>query len=208
MATIQLKRASVPGAVALPAAGADGEPAFAVGGFTNLPPYSGAGADLIVTASGLNYTLVGRTRQVELTGAQTIPGAKTFTGHQIFNGGIELAAGTGPDPSDLSRGLQFFDGYGISLTSARLNYLAGNHYFMTLGGAAEVLYINAGGITFTLGGPARYITLPNDPATAMHAVTKQYVDALAARVRLLEQALRDLQLQSWTPYPPRFPIPP
>jgi hypothetical protein len=207
MATIQLKRASVPGAVALPGGGADGEPAFAVGGFTNLPPYSGSGADLIVSAGGLNYTLVGRTRQVELTGAQTIPGAKTFTGHQIFNGGIEFQAGAGPDPSDLSRGLQFFGGYGISLTSARLNYLAGNHYFMTPNGAAEVLAINAGGILFPPGVP-RYVTLPNDPTTAMHATTKQYVDALAARVRLLEQAVRDLQLQSWTPYPPRFPIPP
>ena len=81
MATILLRKS--PGSVAVglpaPAVAARAEPFWAEGGFNNMPAHAG-GNDLAVYSGAAGYApLVSPQRQVELIGAQTIVGAKTFS---------------------------------------------------------------------------------------------------------------------------------
>ena len=78
MARIQIRRAGTAAAVAPPQPGEDGELAYAAGGFIGAPPHSVAGNDLIISFGSANRVLIGAGRQVELIGAQTITGRKTF----------------------------------------------------------------------------------------------------------------------------------
>jgi hypothetical protein len=75
MATIQLRRHIAGGAIAPPAALNPGEPFF------NLPGFTGSGPNSLWIDNGTALIpLVDAARQVELAGAQTINGVKTFAG--------------------------------------------------------------------------------------------------------------------------------
>jgi hypothetical protein len=77
---IQVRRAGTTTPVVIPTTvGANGEPFYARGGFSNLPVHVVATNDLIISDGTAFQVLVGATRQVELAGAQTISGRKTIS---------------------------------------------------------------------------------------------------------------------------------
>ena len=89
MATILFRKSLATGPVALPlpAVAARAEPFWAEGGFTNLPLHAAAGNDLAVYDGTTFAPLVSPQRQVELIGAQTITGPKTFSLASFLLGG-------------------------------------------------------------------------------------------------------------------------
>lgn len=76
-APIQIRRSATAAPGAMPLFGPTGELTYSIGGFTDLPVHV-AGNDLTISDGTKHNVLIGPTRQIELIGAQTITGRKTF----------------------------------------------------------------------------------------------------------------------------------
>lgn len=66
---------------------------------------------------------------VHLAGTETVTGDKTFSGEVITNGGISMGASLAASVNDTSRHLQLHSsgsGYGISITSGKMNFTVGS----------------------------------------------------------------------------------
>jgi hypothetical protein len=88
--------------------------------------------------------------------------------------GIEFNNAIVTVPTDLSRHVKLFNGYGFSITSSTVNYITGGrHDFYA--GATNVAKIDGAGLTII--GATRHVLLATDPTAALHATPKQYVDA-------------------------------
>jgi hypothetical protein len=165
MATILLRKSPGTGAVLLPApaVAARAEPFWAQGGFTDMPAHVG-GNDLAVYSGAAGYApLVSPQRQVELIGAQTVTGAKTFSLASFLlqggtNGQLLSTTGVGGvltfvDPPTAGVSLTFGIGLTLTGTTVDLDPATGT----VIGGVS----IPAGG---SFAAPAGALTLL--PATA------------------------------------------
>ena len=104
------------------------------------------------------------------------PGAFLQLSGGGMSGGINFGAAVASGVADLSKHLSLHsNGYGFSITSGQMNYAAavgGRHVFVV--NAVTSVTVNNAGITMA---PGMAITLAADPTAALHAATKQYVDA-------------------------------
>jgi hypothetical protein len=99
MATIQLKRRVTGAAAPVPATANAGEPHFSVPGFV------GGGPNALYIDDGTNVIpLVDRSRQVEVTGDQSIAGVKTITGTVALTGVANVTVGDGTAGQHLVKG--------------------------------------------------------------------------------------------------------
>jgi hypothetical protein len=90
-----------------------------------------------------------------------------------MTGGISFGSTAGATPSDFSHHLMLWNpGYGISITSNRLNIVTGGQVFFSIGNT-DIASFAAGGL-FMAG--ANTVTLGADPTANLQAATKQYVD--------------------------------
>jgi len=89
-----------------------------------------------------------------------------------LSGGLGFGARTGSSNTDLTQHILLHTaGYGFSITGGRLNVVSGGTTVFVNGGG-DRLTIAAGAITAQVP-----LSLSADPTVAMHAATKQYVDA-------------------------------
>jgi hypothetical protein len=94
-----------------------------------------------------------------------------------MSGGIGFGASIGNTPLDFSHHINLWGSqYGISITSNRLNIVAGSNIVMVVGNNTDIGTFSPGGL-FMAG--TNTVTLGADPTTAMQATTKQYVDTKA-----------------------------
>ena len=90
-----------------------------------------------------------------------------------FQGGISFGNRTGSSPTDLSQHIQLWaPNYGFSITGGTLNIVAGGNINCYPNGTM-VTALSDAGLALQKGD----VTLFRDPTAAMHATTKQYVDA-------------------------------
>jgi hypothetical protein len=102
-----------------------------------------------------------------------VPQAVRRTG-DTMSGGLAFGNVAMASPTDLSRHIQLYSGYGFSITGSTLNHVSGIiHSFVC--GATQIATIHSGGMTFNVG----TIVLQQDPTAPMQAATRQYVDARA-----------------------------
>lgn len=93
-----------------------------------------------------------------------------------MTGGISFGSAINSPPSSVARHLTLYApaGYGIGVSSGRQNYVAGGggtHAFMV--STADIMTVATAGATMASG---KTLTLAADPALALEAATKQYVD--------------------------------
>jgi Right handed beta helix region len=152
-----------------------------VGGNQTATPLDGsnAGTDLDFNAYSDTGTLIATAVRIWRS-----------TGLAQFYRGIQINTLAAPGGvTDLSRHIALFSTtYGVNVTANRLNYVAPNlaaHTFVV--NAVDKVTINTSGITMAA---ATAITLAADPTTALHACSKQYVDARAGPILATIAALR------------------
>ena len=90
-----------------------------------------------------------RTRLAINTGGGPIwlSGQTTGFANVDFQSGITFNNSFGSSHTDLSKGIQFYAGYGIALSSARVNYVSGDtHAFVV--GSSDIVTFTSGGTTF------------------------------------------------------------
>jgi hypothetical protein len=90
-----------------------------------------------------------------------------------MSGALRFGATAVATPNDFSKHIELFSGWGgFTIMSSRLNIVHNGSTYICQG-ATDQAYFNNNGMTF-LG--TRTVTLGADPASAMQAATKQYVD--------------------------------
>ena len=97
-------------------------------------------------------------------------------GNTFNTGGIGFGNQVGASPTDLSKHISLYGGnqYGFSITGGTLNVVATGTIALYPSGAARVAFVSASGIGLD---PGKTLALAQDPTAALHAATKQYVDA-------------------------------
>ena len=155
---------------------------YGQGSNTAIGIFDNAGANPIALAnSGAGKLIIAK--MPVLTDATTLPTIiATFdiAGSLINTGGLGFANAIAASPTDLSKHLRVYaTSYGLSVTSATLNIVAGGNIAIYPSGTARVAVFNAGGLTIDAGKP---VTLGQDPTAPLHAATKQYVDSRVASV--------------------------
>jgi hypothetical protein len=92
-----------------------------------------------------------------------------------MTGGLSFGSALAASPSDVSRHIALYTtGYGLNVTSGRLNVVSGNSIVMVVGGNDTATY-NAAGLVMAAG---RSVTLAAAaPTNPQHATNKTYVDA-------------------------------
>lgn len=94
-----------------------------------------------------------------------------------LTGGLSFGNAVAAAPTDLSRHISLYGStYGFSITGGNLNIVAGGSVTLYPNGATAVGRFGVNGLLM-LG--AVDITLTRDPSSPLHAVTKQYVDAMS-----------------------------
>jgi len=131
MATILLRKSPGGAAVALPVPGVAtrAEPFWSQGGFTNLPAHIVGTNDLAIFDGAAYAPLVSPQRQVELVGAQTVSGAKTFSLASLLllggtNGQLLSTTGVGGALTWVdapSAGVSLTFGVGLTLTGTNVD---------------------------------------------------------------------------------------
>lgn len=121
-----------------------------------------------------SYAIGDETRQKFILQLNGSTGDATLdAGLLIPRGGINFGNRTGSSPTDLTQHIQLWaPNYGFSITGGTLNIVAGGNINCYPNGTI-VTALSDAGLALQKGD----VTLFRDPSAAMHATTKQYVDA-------------------------------
>lgn len=146
---------------------------------TAAPGFAGTGVTV-------NLTWTAPARLVIQTGGQTmalIAASIQTQGTLLPVNGIDFGSVIVSSITDFSKHISLYGGWGgINITSGRLNIVAQGQISLVSAGK-DIVSCDSNNLYTYLP-----INLPADPTAALHAATKQYVDALAARVATLEAA--------------------
>lgn len=148
---------------------------------TAAPGFSGTGVTVNLTWTAPTRLLIQAAASATLGlqggGGITLLNATTANSLVTFQNGASFGNTLAASPTDLSHHIALWStgsGYGLSVTSNRLNLVAGSGASVNMVNASgDLAAFDASGLAMRAGD----VTLLRDPTALMHAATKQYVDA-------------------------------
>jgi hypothetical protein len=145
---------------------------------TAAPGFAGTGVTVNLTWTAPARLVIQTFSQPMLLNA---PAGIQTQGTLLPVNGIDFGSVIVSSVTDFSKHISLYGGWGgINITSGRLNIVAQGQISLVSAGK-DIVSCDSNNLYTYLP-----INLPADPTAALHAATKQYVDALAARVTKLE----------------------